>query len=295
MNIDKSVFGILSILVAVIVVATVAIPIVESSGTQIYTTENNTTERFMMASDSSEVVTLGFSTANGYSVNGVTVPQPSTSTWNVKAFWPGGFAKYNGTGFMEINGNGEASRFNVTKIVYDPAASTLTYTTLTEDVVVNDVPYMYYMANDGDYGLFVSTNPVSINKDTDYFIFVENTNLTGTGAFRSGFVYNNDSLVETIIDPKLAGSDRNFQDTTITFNLNIEDVDRYHFTIDGVTDLTVGGSVISSQTITIVAPIEYKAVSQNDSAMISILQIVPLLLLIVPVMMAVRMYSSRGE
>lgn len=265
--------------VAVILICLVAIPLIQTSSEGIYSTENNTTERFMMASDSSEVVTLGFSTANGYSVNGVTVPQPSISTWNVKAFWPGGFAKYNGTGFMEINGNGEATRFNVTKIVYDPAASTLTYTTLTEDVVVNDVPYMYYMADNGDYGLFVSTSPVSINKDTDYFIFVENTNLAGTGAFRSGFVYNNDSLVETIIDPKLAGSDKNFQDTTITFNLNIEDVDRYHFTIDGVTDLTVGGSMISPQTITIVAPIEYKYTTDNESIIISLLDLIPILLI----------------
>lgn len=293
MNIDKSVFGVLSILVAVIVVATVAIPIVESSSTQIYTTENNTTERFMMTSDSSGVVTLEFS-SKGYSVNGVSVPQPAAATWDVKAFWPGGFAKYSGAGFMEINGDGAATRFNITKIVYDPATSTLTYTTSTEDVVVNDVPYMYYMANDGDYGLFNSTNPVSINKDTDYFIFVENTNREGTMAFRSGFIYNNDSLVETIIDPKLAGTDKNFQDTTISFVLNIEDVDRYHFTINGATDVTIGGSVIP-QILTFVAPIEFKIVSQNDSAMISILQIVPLLLLIVPVMMAIRMYSSRGE
>lgn len=264
--------------VAVILICLVAIPLIQTSSEGIYSTENNTTERFMMASDSSEVVTLGFSTSNGYSVNGVTVPQPSVSTWNVKAFWPGGFAKYNGTGFMEINGNGEATRFNITKIVYDPAASTLTYTTTTEDVVVNDVPYMYYMADNGDYGLFVSNNPVSINKDTDYFIFVENTNLNGVGGFRSGYVYNNDSLVETIIDPKLAVTDRNFQDTTITFNLNIEDVDRYHFTINGVTDLTVGGSVISTP-ITIVAPIEYKYTTDNESIIISLLDLIPILLI----------------
>lgn len=264
--------------VAVILICLVAIPLIQTSSEGIYSTENNTTERFMMASDSSEVVTLGFSTSNGYSVNGVTVPQPSVSTWNVKAFWPGGFAKYNGTGFMEINGNGEATRFNITKIVYDPAASTLTYTTTTEDVVVNDVPYMYYMADNGDYGLFVSNNPVSINKDTDYFIFVENTNLNGVGGFRSGYVYNNDSLVETIIDPKLAVTNRNFQDTTITFNLNIEDVDRYHFTINGVTDLTVGGSVISTP-ITIVAPIEYKYTTDNESIIISLLDLIPILLI----------------
>lgn len=264
--------------VAVILICLVAIPLIQTSSEGIYSTENNTTERFMMASDSSEVVTLGFSTSNGYSVNGVTVPQPSVSTWNVKAFWPGGFAKYNGTGFMEINGNGETTRFNITKIVYDPAASTLTYTTSTEDVVVNDVPYMYYMADNGDYGLFVSNNPVSINKDTDYFIFVENTNLNGVGGFRSGYVYNNDSLVETIIDPKLAVTDRNFQDTTITFNLNIEDVDRYHFTINGVTDLTVGGSVISTP-ITIVAPIEYKYTTDNESIIISLLDLIPILLI----------------
>lgn len=264
--------------VAVILICLVAIPLIQTSSEGIYSTENNTTERFMMASDSSEVVTLGFSTSNGYSVNGVTVPQPSVSTWNVKAFWPGGFAKYNGTGFMEINGNGETTRFNITKIVYDPAASTLTYTTSTEDVVVNDVPYMYYMADNGDYGLFVSNNPVSINKDTDYFIFVENTNLNGVGGFRSGYVYNNDSLVETIIDPKLAVTDRNFQDTTITFNLNIEDVDRYHFTINGVTDLTVGSSVISTP-ITIVAPIEYKYTTDNESIIISLLDLIPILLI----------------
>lgn len=268
--------------VAVILICLVAIPLIQTSSEGIYSTENNTTERFMMASaGSTETVTLEFSKTTGYSVNGVVIPQPSTATWDVKAFWPGGFAKYNGVGFMEINGNGAESRFNITKIVYDPVEKTLTYTATSGDVVIENVPYMYYMAEDGDYGLFISNNAISINKDSEYFVFIENTNLRDFGAYRSGYLYKNDTLVDTIIDPKFAGVDsaNNFQDTTISFNLNIEDVDSKHFVINGLSDTVINGTPQPKIYASIVAPIEYKYITDNESIIISLLDLIPILLI----------------
>lgn len=269
--------------VAVILICLVAIPLIQTSSEGLYSTENNTSEKYLMASDGSGTTTIEF-TSGGYIADGVTTPYDETTRWMVKVFWPGGFVKYNGTiGSMDLNKTGTDTRMNVSKIVYDSQADTLTYTTTTGDITISDVPYMYYMSDQGNYGFFkASEEDININKNVDFFIICEDTYKPNFGSFRAIYTYNNGEIKDTIFTPQFAeGQTYNFQNTTITFNLTIDDVDSRHYTITGFSDLNINDTAIDSNTVTlaIIAPIEYEYVSDNDSIIITILDLIPILLI----------------
>lgn len=301
MNIDKSVFGVLSILVAVIVVATVAIPVIEDSSKEIKTTQNNVSERYMMSESTVGEITIeATETAGTFIINGESktinagdysdfwcvltnnlfVRLYSTSSWVTFDGLPVSFTNLGTTGKVVINSEG----WTVTV----PSGSGAGTYTGTYD-------WICYPNEKGNYGLYrYSVNGAYVDNDATVFAIKESPNasegvMTIPSVIWSGSIDGGDNT-------KIAWDRTNNQtlDVSSSTNVYIKYSEKGEISTK-MSSVTVEYGDNSATISTVIIPIEYHVITENDSAMISILQIVPLLLLIVPVMMAIRMYSSRGE
>lgn len=298
MNIDKSVFGVLSILVAVIVVATVAIPVIEDSSKEIKTLKNNTTEAFFVSESDDEPIVITADNVGNYTING----EPFTKSTLI-ALNEGFTIRYSGTNLQIRN-------LKDTTYNYDESPSLASQSVTIHNGVLttgSGKSFSYtgpvlYKSENGTYGQTVYGQEYYI--DNDATIYTDIGLNFGTDNYLALMIMkgtwqdmkvtaasNNESGTVTVLDPadftvSLQGIT---QDTAIS---GLAKNTRIDATFDNGVESQSG---TASQTRYLWAPIEYHTITNNDSTMISILQIVPLLLLIVPVMMAVRMYSSRGE
>lgn len=301
MNIDKSVFGVLSILVAIIVVATVAIPVIEDSSKEIKTTQNNVSERYMMSESTVGEITIeATKTAGTFIINGESktinagdyadfwcvltnnlfVRLYSTSSWVTFDGLPVSSTNLGTTGKVVINSEG----WTVTV----PSGSGAGTYTGTYD-------WICYPNEKGNYGLYrYSVSAAYVDNDATVFAIKESPNvsegvMTIPTVIWSGSIDGGDNT-------KIAWDRTNNQtlDVSSSTDVYIKYSEKGEISTK-MSSVTVEYGDNSATISTVIIPIEYHVITENDSAMISILQIVPLLLLIVPVMMAVRMYSSRGE
>lgn len=288
MNIDKSVFGVLSILVAVIIVATVAIPVIEDSSKDIHSTVQNTTQRYYAtsSSDLSEDLTITLETDNTYTINGERYDaSPNnivmiTDTGDMWVIYSNNYNLYQKSDnyAQRSLGIGGFTTFYTDGTYKATTSAGVEYTGTFSNVI--------YPSKDGDLGYFLNSTAYADDASDVIFFSISGTN----GAMFAIKYKATGEEVEKIVSPFASGAEVTLTDAAISYNSTDETI--ADNAINGLT-YKVGDTSYTLRAF--IAPLEYKTISENDSAMISILQIVPLLLLIVPVMMAVRMYSSRGE
>lgn len=303
MNIDKSVFGVLSILVAVIVVATVAIPVIEDSSKEIRTSQNNVSEKYMMSESTTGDITIeATETAGTFIINGESktfisgdygggfwciltnnlfVRLYSTSSWVLFDGLPASSTNLGTTGKVEINNKG----WTVTIPSGSSGAGTYTGT----------YDWICYPNEKGNYGLYRFSGNMYVDNDSTVFAIKESRNTGSDGAMTTPAVIWSGSI-DGGDNTKIAWNRTSDQviDVSSSTDVHIQYSEKGEVSTK-ISGVTVEYGDNSASIATVIIPIEYHVITENDSAMISILQIVPLLLLIVPVMMAVRMYSSRGE
>ena len=289
MNIDKSVFGVLSILVAVIIVATVAIPVIEDSSKDIHSTVQNTTQRYYAtsSSDLSEDLTITLETDNIYTINGERYDaSPNnivmiTDTGDMWILYGNNYNLYQKSDnyAQKSLGIGGSTTFYTDGTYKATKFAGVEYTGTFSNVI--------YPSKDGDLGYFL--NSTAYADDASDVIFFSISNASYGAMFATKYKATGEE-VEKIVSPFANGAGVTLTDAAISYNSSDETI--ADNAINGLT-YKVGDTSYTLRAF--IAPLEYKTITENDSAMISILQIVPLLLLIVPVMMAVRMYSSRGE
>ena len=288
MNIDKSVFGVLSILVAVIIVATVAIPVIEDSSKDIHSTVQNTTQRYYAtsSSDLSEDLTITLETDNTYTINGERYDaSPNnivmiTDTGDMWVIYSNNYNLYQKSDnyAQRSLGIGGFTTFYTDGTYKATTSAGVEYTGTFSNVI--------YPSKDGDLGYFLNSTAYADDASDVIFFSISGTN----GAMFAIKYKATGEEVKKIVSPFASGAEVTLTDAAISYNSTDETI--ADNAINGLT-YKVGDTSYTLRAF--IAPLEYKTISENDSAMISILQIVPLLLLIVPVMMAVRMYSSRGE
>lgn len=300
MNINKSVFGVLSILVAVIVVATVAIPVIEDSSKEIRTSQNNVAEKYMMTESTTGEFTIEATETTGtYIING------ESKTFNTDDY-SNFYCVLTNNLFVRLNSTSsylyfEGLQYSVANLgtagkvtinsdgwtVYIPQGSAAGTYNGTYD-------WICYPNEKGNYGLYRFTGNVYVDNDAMVFAISEN-NLITDGTLKnpsviwSGSINGGDNTKyawNTTTSPPTDVTDAT--EIYIEYTEKGELSTKLNRVVNKYGDNSVGIA-------TTIIPIEYHVITENDSAMISILQIVPLLLLIVPVMMAVRMYSSKGE
>lgn len=296
MNIDKSVFGVLSILVAVIVVATVAIPVIEDSQSKIYEVELNTNEFFTVQTEISPIEINFVDPATGtFVINGV---DAKIGEGNYKIdfrLFGDSINLYIKSNYSVLIDSAAGSRTVIvsgaTFTVDSEGAWTLssgsnTITGTTTMLVYSDPngTYGYYSSNGYEKGLYITKG------NTAYI----SGNVSDVSLFCKAVISESGITdADVVFAIESSGSTATETGKTISSTITTTPIDDNNFSLKVTSaEFTVDGV---SATANIYLPIEYKSTTNESRTMVSILSIIPLLLLIVPVMMAVRMYSSRGE
>lgn len=298
MNIDKSVFGVLSILVAVIVVATVAIPVIENSQSSIHTVSMNTNEYYTVQTDMDPLTIEFTNPATGeFKINGIdakvgTAPYTNTfklfgDTINIELTSSYSVFIDSATGVRKAITSGATFSMDANgSWTFDMGGSQTTGTTTV--IVYNDPNGNY-----GYYPISAITSPgIYVTKGSE--IYLASTGSGDPTIMRAKAIINDQTTTELIYALVTDSTTATPSSKTVTVNVQTSEIENNNLSlqITAASFLIDGSTTVPAQ---VYVPVEYKSTSNDTRTMVNVLSIIPLLLLIVPVMMAVRMYSSRGE
>ena len=291
------VMKIMVIVVAVLMIATVALPAVQYAQSDIYTTENNSGNNYAVASGNTNLA-VALDAANEVWISGFKI---NTSTMDVVMFSDTFLVRH----FKTLNPDTIYVDSLTDKANYGTTAITVTGTQISFTDANNTqrtLTYtgeLMYAAPEGDYGYFVNGSTFKINEDSKlYMCAADNatnsdlspssvgyiTVMSGTmGEFASDWAFSTTSGVTSVsVSASLSGitdlGDRSYSvelssaTTTVTTNL---------------------GDYTNTALVGVFAPLEYKYVGDADGSMISLIGIIPIMLILVPVMMAVRMMALK--
>lgn len=297
MDTTKFTMGIVGLVVIILMVTGAVIPAVEDAQKDQYSTDNNTNERYLIVTDTVATETnpliLELSADNHFIINGVEDTQAYQANYDkmwglnisIRVHDSNYFQAYVWT---DATTGGTKSCH---KLVYD--GSVLTgYDTVdsvdTEKFTVN-TDFFIYPYSKGTYGQFSITNSTAsnlhINKDANVFVgAVGNTYEFLKGTYADGF--------ETVGYVGNASYDA----STLSYTAVLSE-DSLTWSFGGapsivLTDSTEVSEPLSNAWVSVYAPIEYKYISDSDSSIITLVGIIPLLLIIVAVLYAVRLMGA---
>lgn len=289
MDLSKTVYAIIGVLVAVLVIATVAVPIVDESSKSISTSVNNANAVYAVAmTDDTLTLEVVNKAASEYKLNGVTV-HPTEDEYNSFYLIAGKNV------FMRLYSDGIYARHNAQSLSiqdgYVFSASGGTWTLKNGDSVIATDTYdvLYYPSEGGTYGIYRSASEW-IDKGAQYLAWKEGLTTsteapsTVTGPITVAWgTYGGDSTISSW------SSETTKVNSTLSINVSEEGdlADKVSFSV------VYNGN--TTQLATVIAPISYHVITEENSSQIALLGAVVLMLFIVPVMMAVRMISGRDE
>ena len=284
-------YGIISLAVIVILVATVAIPVINDSQTELYSTAQNTTQLYAATSSSDADLTITFSDSV-ITVNDYVVP---TATSNVVLLCGKSCLFATNSGLRWLSYEDSYVVNSVTSFIVSDGAYNINNGSKTGTLPDNTI---YYAAENGTYGVFDSSN-FNINSNTPLigvrFNFTAgghtNTHLIGVGTYdnMSVSMYTNSGQPETTIT--------DWTDASATISTTEKNG---YLTVDSS---SVVGTYPGSETPTTVsggftkyiAPIEYKYLEKQDNMYFVLLSIIPMLLIIIPVVLAARLITNGRD
>lgn len=273
--------GIVGLVVIILMVTGAVLPAVENAQNTQITETNNTTQRYFV---SSSALSVELGAADGEAtINGVKVSQITTSD--------SAYAFTDKFALRSLKSSDTWSTWmiiglfdtteTITKIegatvsIVDGSA-TITRISNPSDTFTCEVSKVMYPSATGDYGLFYTSNstPLYVDADSDlYRIKVGGTNAYVQAGkmdtLTAYFTYDNGTITtgETYTVP------------------SAEHIEEYGSDYYKITESPGSFGAF-------VAPIKYHIVADNDSMLISLFGIIPLLLIIVAVLYAVRLMGA---
>lgn len=295
---------IIAIAVTIIIISTVALPVIEDMQKEYYIIEQNTGYNYSYSSGLKDIE-LSFiqndDTTFNYSIDGNAIySNIDDSSHEVAVYTDRGVAYLLPTVFVALfeDTDGTTIYFaDASSIVMTVSNSVLTIaygdgdTTTTKEV--GEISWMYYPNSEGSYGVFAGSDYIHIDNDSKALI-VAHPVIAG-GVFTPYYVgeFSNGSI--TVLAAS-AWSDNVFHD--VTPNVIVDRDTDYNDPLNTMWGDVTGTCVLPNSTtydftnlITWIAPIDYKAVDSNSEA--GLFSVVAIILVLVPVMMAVRMITLR--
>lgn len=279
--------GIITATIAVIMIMLIAVPLIDDASSTVRTEENNTTQKFLV-SDAEASVDIRPNSSGIYTVNGVEYPQVYMyiymATDNMVCYY--GNATTTIQQIMILCPSGIYVAHHV--IVEDGAWKAYD----SSDELVHSeavVGKIYCTSNQGDYGYFdVKSNaPLYINDDSN--LMGINLTITATASddttikvlmYCRGTYDDMEIIACQNIGTALPIDPSNVSITPIV--ATAQDNDSLKITSSLITaTITVDGKTyVGERNLFLFAPIEYKTISDNDSIIITLLQLVPVLLIV---------------
>lgn len=270
--------------VAVILVCLVAIPLIDQSSESVYTTDQNTTEYYIM-SDKNTDITIQYT--NGKILLN---DKDITDVLSITEYRP-----------VIITDSFIVATLNQDLYIFHDnirdEATTVTmsggsanYTDITSSTQ-RDLSYTlsYVWSESGSYGLFKtdgeSTQSFNVSTDNTYYVLPFNTYRVGYGACYGLYEYKGAEMVKAIIPAAFSPTSPTDIPAaeSVVFNIGIDEAksDRLHYNISlnsTNTNTVLNNVTVPADSMLFLAPIEYEMISQNDSMIITILDLIPVLL-----------------
>lgn len=290
--------GVTSILIVVLIITATVIPIVQISQEDIKSTAQNATVYYSMI-DIGEDVELTLSVGDSkILINGEDVSVGLTRS--MPLFMAGDLAIFaNGTtGFWVVGG---------TTQYYAPSADiTVTTTAATSSYVVtwtgleSDIEGTYskamYLSKNGTYGAFTtSTTSVYLNHDATAY-YCKGGYTAGPSQWFTLVSYNKTDGFNYLIAKTSSNSYSMSNTCSVSTIEEAEYADLVSFTsvVKAIKIADETETPLSASGV-IIAPIDYTVVTDSDSVMRTMLGIIPIMMLLLPIFIVVRLISNRSD
>ena len=298
MEIGTMTKGIMGVLVMIILVVTVAIPIISdvNSGGDTAVTGTNTGQLYNMnvITDGSEVVWTYIGPGQ-YSVNDETYTTEGTTWADANVLFAEGI-------IVTINASGAIIQTDKTKTITAAVGDTVTCSggtwTLHDASASQDYMGSYttvaFRDDDGDYGYWTITGvDVNVSDDSRIYGFLRSDSSKPENESLCTYVSG------TIGDLAASGgwtySDRSPTTPTgsITVTTTIQEESEYYDTVSSRISISYGGA---SYTTNLVAPLEYtEDITRAEGAVHTIIDVVPILLVVGILLGVITLFVTRAE
>lgn len=299
---------VVALAVIVLVICTAAIPTISDAQDQIKSTTNNTNTSYRVIDASmSDVYSYEVIDdklyCNGEEIVGFNLPSAgrmygvfasdrnlgqlmSTGQINLDAVLPNA-----GAPTSVLQGTG--------KVIYN-AGTLQVYkadTEITSDVVDYTWAIVPYFTEDSSYGRVVVSSGTEkyISNDSEMYIILPasavNSSWTSGGTAKI-IASGNGTVKSIIVTYNDSGTIATSTDITGISISGLTKVDDLHYSFVNLTVTTPAGTTTVNTDVYI--PLEYEYISNDDDSMRSLFGIIPILLVMIPVMFAVRMIGARN-
>lgn len=285
-KISTVVYGVVCLVVMVLLVATVAIPVIEDSQYSVTEKMQNTGERYTISGIESS---LTLEKVDGvFAINGVSPDDILTeATGSIYLIWDMGSILYSKvdnvwnsllTVYAYDSDSGIINNQYIKKVVFD--SGNITLTTSAESTIETKYNWLMIPDVDGEYGSYtlssIASGNVFVDSDSKIYVYDEywvQALLIATGTIDSlsvGIAFNNNEVVTS----------------SVSVTVNSEKTD--YGLSNKLNSITISGPIDQRGTQVFV-PLEYTGIEKSDSPIYVILGILPILMIITIIVTATSM------
>lgn len=273
--------------VAVILICLVAIPLVDASSETVKTSMNNVAEKYMMSESTTGEITIeATETAGTFIINGESktftpgeygdgfwciltnnlfVRLYSTASWVLFDGLPVSTTNLGTTGKVEINNEG----WTVTIPSGSSGAGTYTGT----------YDWICYPNEKGNYGLYRFSGNMYVDNDSTVFAIKESASFTNSVMTTPAVIWS--GSIDGGDNTKIAWNRSGSQITDVSSSTDVY----IKYAEKGEVSTKISGVTVeygdnSTSISTVIVPIEYHVITENDSTIRTILQLVPVMLIV---------------
>ena len=259
--------------VAVILICLVAVPLIDDSTKEVYSVAQNTTQRYYAtsSSDLSENLTITLETDNTYTINGKrydVAPNNIVMITDTGDMWVMYTNNYN---LFQKSNNGIQRSLMVGGSTTFYTDGTYKATTNTGTEYTGTFGNLIYPSIDGDLGYFINSTAYADDASDVIFFSIAASN----GAMFAIEYKATGEEVEKIVSPFASGAEVTLTDAAISYNSTDETI-----ADNAINGLTYKVGDTSYTVKSFIAPLEYKTITENDSVILTILNLIPVMLIV---------------
>ena len=259
--------------VAVILICLVAVPLIDDSTKEVYSITQNTAQKYYATSsgDLSEDLAITLESVSNYKINGESYDLSLnniviiTDTGDIWVIYANNYNLYQKSDnyAQRSLGIGGSTTFYTDGTYKATTSAGVEYTGTFSNVI--------YPSKDGDLGYFINSTAYANDASDVIFFSISSTN----GATFAIKYKATGEEVEKIVSPFASGAEVTLTDAAISYNSTDETI--ADNAINGLT-YKVGDTSYTLRAF--IAPLEYKTISENDSVIITILNLIPVMLVV---------------
>lgn len=288
-------YGVIALVVVVILIFTIALPVIEDAQKEQRSTDNNSSMLYSSVETSESVSLVKTGTgASAVTLNGVDIstmfPTLTQNSQRIYLFWDTGIIMLapstGGTFNLGAYYLNEGTLTGYSNLVSMEAADgAITFTNTSEQTLELAYTWMMIPSTTGDYASYRPSDWAS------HDVFIDSDSIIYCAAQSNDIDVVAKGTLDSMAVMFIADSSQTYSAGSIAINTTPTEYEASNeFTS---VDIVKGTTSMSPPTyFEIFVPVKYTTVTDNDSMIITLLGVIPLILAIVPVMLAVQLMTG---